>query len=154
MYRTDETDELERPSQHYDPVPAPPDCGEGGPTSAAGDAAALHPETSEAPQAKRGPGPRPPKLRDQKTLSPRPTAPKEAPQPSRGRSVYWAFALLPLALVAGGYWYVIGGQIVSTDDAYVEADKVGISTDVSGIVQDVDVGENQYVAAGIFRPTL
>src|SRR5262249_49395990 len=35
-----------------------------------------------------------------------------------------------------------------TDDAYVEADKVGISTDVSGIVQDIDVTENQQVTAG------
>src|SRR4029450_8845568 len=45
-------------------------------------------------------------------------------------------------------WYVTGGQIMSTDDAYVEADKVGISTDVSGIVQDGDVTENQHVQAG------
>jgi membrane fusion protein, multidrug efflux system len=58
------------------------------------------------------------------------------------------FALLPLVLLIGGYWYVTGGQIVSEDDAYVDADKVGISTDVSGIVQDVDVRENQHVTAG------
>ena len=38
--------------------------------------------------------------------------------------------------------------MMSTDDAYVEADKVGISTDVSGIVKDVDVAENQHVDAG------
>jgi membrane fusion protein (multidrug efflux system) len=57
-------------------------------------------------------------------------------------------ALLPLALIAGGYWYVIGGSVMSTDDAYVEADKVGISTDVSGIVQEVGVTENQQVKAG------
>jgi membrane fusion protein (multidrug efflux system) len=37
---------------------------------------------------------------------------------------------------------------MSTDDAYVEADKVGISTDVSGIVKTIDVTENQQVAAG------
>jgi len=61
----------------------------------------------------------------------------------------WAlFALLPLALVAGGYWYVTGGQVMSTDNAYVEADKVGISTDVSGTVQNIDVSENQHVTAG------
>src|ERR1700742_571005 len=48
------------------------------------------------------------------------------------------FALLALALAAGAYWYVSGGQIMSTDDAYVEPDKVGISTDISGIVQNVD----------------
>jgi len=58
------------------------------------------------------------------------------------------FALLPLALVAGGYWYVTGGQVMSTDDAYIEADKVGISTDVSGIVKDVDVAENLHVNPG------
>jgi len=56
--------------------------------------------------------------------------------------------LLPLALIAGGYWYVTGGQVMSVDDAYVEANKVGISTDVSGIVKEVDVTENQHVEAG------
>ena len=35
--------------------------------------------------------------------------------------------------------------MMSTDDAYVEADKVGISTDVSGIVKEIDVTENQHV---------
>ena len=58
------------------------------------------------------------------------------------------FALLPLVLLVGVYWYVTGGRIMSSDDAYVEAEKVGISTDVSGIVKDVDVTENQYVKAG------
>jgi membrane fusion protein, multidrug efflux system len=38
--------------------------------------------------------------------------------------------------------------VMSTDDAYVQADKVGISTDVSGIVQDVAVKDNQHVDAG------
>ncbi len=61
----------------------------------------------------------------------------------------WAlFALLPLVLIVAGYWYVTGGQVMSTDDAYVNAEKVGISTDVSGMVQDVDVTNNQYVTAG------
>ena len=58
------------------------------------------------------------------------------------------FLLLPLALIAGAYWYVTGGQVMSTDDAYVEANKVGVSTDVSGIVKEVDVTENQHVEAG------
>src|SRR6202044_1920818 len=58
------------------------------------------------------------------------------------------FALLPLALVFGAYWYVTGGQVVSMDDAYVEADKVGISTDVPGTVTEVGVTENQHVQAG------
>jgi membrane fusion protein, multidrug efflux system len=58
------------------------------------------------------------------------------------------FALLPLALIVGTYWYITGGQVVSMDDAYVEADKVGVSTDVPGIVAEVAVTENQHVQAG------
>jgi len=58
------------------------------------------------------------------------------------------FGLLPLALVIGGIWYVMGGQIMSSDNAYVNAEIVGISTDVAGIVQDVDVHENQHVTEG------
>jgi membrane fusion protein, multidrug efflux system len=58
------------------------------------------------------------------------------------------FILLPLALIAGGYRYVTGGQVMSADDAYVEADKVGVSTDVSGVVNEVEVTENQHVEAG------
>jgi membrane fusion protein (multidrug efflux system) len=37
---------------------------------------------------------------------------------------------------------------MSTDDAYVNAETVGISTDVSGIVQQINVGENQHVDKG------
>ena len=52
----------------------------------------------------------------------------------RERIRWMLFALLPLALLVGGYFYVSGGQIMSTDDAYVQAERVGISTDVSVIV--------------------
>jgi membrane fusion protein, multidrug efflux system len=58
------------------------------------------------------------------------------------------FLVLPVALIAGGYWYVTGGKVMSVDDAYVESDKVGVSTDVSGVVKEVDVAENQHVAPG------
>jgi membrane fusion protein (multidrug efflux system) len=58
------------------------------------------------------------------------------------------FALLPFVLIIGAYWYVTGGQVVSMDDAYVEAEKVGVSTDVPGIVAEVGVTENQHVEAG------
>lgn len=63
------------------------------------------------------------------------------------------FALLPLALVAVGYEYVTGGQIMSTENAYVQADMIGVATDVSGIVAEVAVHENQIVKAGdvLFR---
>ena len=79
----------------------------------------------------------------------RPAGAEKTPQSPARRRVRWAlFALLPLALLAGAYWYVAGGQVMSMDDAYVEADKVGVSTDVSGIVSQVDVTENQHVEAG------
>src|SRR5258705_8829492 len=71
------------------------------------------------------------------------------PRSSRRSWLRWAlFLLLPLALIAGGYWYVTGGQVMSTDDSYVEADKVGVSTDVSGIVEEIGVSENQHVETG------
>jgi membrane fusion protein, multidrug efflux system len=67
----------------------------------------------------------------------------------RRERIRWTlFALLPLALLVGGYFYVSGGQIMSTDDAYVQAERVGISTDVSGIVQEVAVKDNEHVEAG------
>jgi membrane fusion protein, multidrug efflux system len=80
--------------------------------------------------------------------------PEKAPRSPRRRWLRWvSFALLPLALSAGGYWYVTGGRVMSTDNAYVEADKVGISTDISGIVKEIDVRNNQRVEDGqvLFR---
>ncbi len=58
------------------------------------------------------------------------------------------FALLPIALIAGGYFYVTGGQIMETDNAYLQADMVGVSTDVAGTVASVNVHENEEVKAG------
>jgi membrane fusion protein, multidrug efflux system len=66
----------------------------------------------------------------------------------RSRARWVLFALLPIALIAGAYWYVTGGSVMSTDDAYVNAEKVGIATDISGIVQDVLVHDNEHVSAG------
>lgn len=58
------------------------------------------------------------------------------------------FAVLPIALAAGLYAYATGGRTVSIDDAYVDTDKVGVSTDIAGTVAEVAVTENQRVAAG------
>ena len=62
--------------------------------------------------------------------------------------------VIPLvAAVAGGLFYVSGGRYVSTDDAYVHAAKLMVSTDVSGIVDSVNVREGQSVKTGdvLFR---
>jgi membrane fusion protein, multidrug efflux system len=58
------------------------------------------------------------------------------------------FALLPIALAAGAYYYVVGGQIMSTDNAYVQADAVGVSTDVPGTVVAIEVHNNEAVKKG------
>lgn len=88
-----------------------------------------------------------------------PPRPAPSPRPRRRRLSrrqivrLTLLMLLPIALVIGGYWYVTGGREVSTYNAYVDADKVGVSTDVSGIVKEIDVQENESVAAGqvLFR---
>jgi membrane fusion protein (multidrug efflux system) len=62
--------------------------------------------------------------------------------------------LAPVLVVAGSlYFYLGGGRYVSTDNAYVRADMLAVSTDVSGIVKSVDVTDNQHVEAGqvLFR---
>jgi len=60
-----------------------------------------------------------------------------------------------VVLVAGAsaYFYLTGGRYVGTDDAYVKAAQLMVSTDVSGLVKDVDVREGQPVKAGdvLFR---
>lgn len=55
--------------------------------------------------------------------------------------------------VAGGITWLRSGRYVSTDDAYVHAAKLMVSTDVSGLVSSVEVHEGQTVKAGdiLFR---
>ncbi|MDB6141366.1 MAG: hemolysin secretion protein [Pseudomonas sp.] len=74
------------------------------------------------------------------------SAPPARPQRQRVRTAL--FMLLPIALLVGGYLYVTGGQIISTDNAYIQADHVGVSTDVSGLVASVEVKDNQRVTQG------
>jgi membrane fusion protein (multidrug efflux system) len=73
---------------------------------------------------------------------------RKLPTSRRERVRWMLFGLLPIALIIGGLWYVLGGAIMSTDDAYVDAEKVGISTDVAGIVQSVEIKDNAHVDAG------
>lgn len=86
-------------------------------------------------------------------LTPRP---KLAAEPRRrlmaGMRRYRRFLLLvvlPLvAAVAGFTFYLNGGRYVTTDDAYVGAQKVLITSDVSGKIINVTVKEGQQVATG------
>ena len=125
-----------------------------GEAPAAASAVALRASKGDAPSARPNPSDAAPaRLEPVRQLPQRPAEPAsksdEPARPARRRGMRRAlFALLPLALITGGYVYIAGGQVMSTDDAYVEADKVGVSTDVSGIVKEVDITENQQVAAG------
>lgn len=57
--------------------------------------------------------------------------------------------VLPLvALVGGLAFYLSGGRYASTDDAYVGAQKVLITPDISGKIEKVLVNEGQRVKAG------
>jgi membrane fusion protein (multidrug efflux system) len=53
-----------------------------------------------------------------------------------------------LAVLVGGFLYLTGGRYISTDNAYVGAQKVLITPDVSGKVIHVAVREGQHVNPG------
>jgi len=103
---------------------------------------ALEPAALEAPTKEPQPQP-----------APVIAAPPAPVKPKRSLTRPILFALLPIALIAGGYYYVIGGQIMTTDNAYIQAQSLGVSTDVSGTVQEIDVHENEAVKKGdvLFR---
>lgn len=74
--------------------------------------------------------------------SPRPAA-------NRRRTRLLLLVVVPaLVLLGAGAIYLQGGRYVETDNAYVKADKVPISTEVLGRVAKVFVDENQQVKAG------
>ena len=57
--------------------------------------------------------------------------------------------VLPLvALVAGLTFYLNGGRYVTTDDAYVGAQKILITPDISGKIDKIAVKEGQWVSSG------
>src|ERR1700710_36180 len=85
------------------------------------------------------------------------TPPKKiAAEPRRrllaGLRKYRRFLLLvvlPLAALIGGLtFYLSGGRYVTTDDAYVGAQKVLITPDISGKIEKVVVREGQRVNEG------
>jgi membrane fusion protein (multidrug efflux system) len=79
-----------------------------------------------------------------------------AAEPRRKRSS-WRLVLLlsvPLILLAvGGYFWLTSGRYVSTDNAYVQQDMVSVAPEITGIVDQVYVHENQPVHRGdlLFR---
>ncbi len=84
------------------------------------------------------------------------TAAPATPEPRAKRT--WVRPLLmfgvPLIIIAiAGYMWATSGRFVSTDNAYVQQDKVSVASDVAGRIVAVNVHENQLVKAGdlLFR---
>ncbi|HEY0721213.1 MAG TPA: HlyD family secretion protein [Gammaproteobacteria bacterium] len=74
--------------------------------------------------------------------------------PSRKRRRRVLLIGVPFAvLCVSALVYLLGGRYVETENAYVKADKIPVSVEVSGTVRDVLVRENQSVGAGevLFR---
>lgn len=76
---------------------------------------------------------------------------ERVPRPGRARALL--FLLLPAILLSIGWAYLAGGRYISTDSAYIQAERVGVATDVSGLVDSVEVQDNQQVSKGqvLFR---
>ncbi|HKJ95016.1 MAG TPA: HlyD family secretion protein [Gammaproteobacteria bacterium] len=74
--------------------------------------------------------------------------------PRRGnRGAIVAATAFALAALAGGVYWFITRNLVSTDDAFIEANVTQISPRVSGPIDEVDVSDNQTVQKGdvLFR---
>ena len=77
------------------------------------------------------------------------TVPETADAPPRRWGRLVLMLAVPLAILIGGviYWLSLQGK-VSTDDAYVKQDKVSISSEVGGKIQQIFVKNGDHVKAG------
>src|SRR6476469_7163302 len=74
---------------------------------------------------------------------------RPSPGRRRGRLRLLLLVVVPaIVLVLGVGFYLAGGRYISTDNAYVGAEKVLITPDISGKVSRVRVREGQHVQAG------
>src|SRR3954468_13983407 len=82
--------------------------------------------------------------------------PDQAPAKERKKRPWRLILMLsvPLVLVLiGGYMWLTSGRYVSTDNAYVQQDMVSVAPEVTGVITEVLVHENQHVHRGdiLFR---
>src|SRR3954469_24412592 len=66
---------------------------------------------------------------------------------SRKKLIRWTLMAggVLVVMIGGGAWWLAGGRWVETDDAYVQADSMTVSTDVSGVVASIPVHEGEVV---------
>lgn len=82
------------------------------------------------------------------------TVVEAAPPKKRGNRRFVLMLALPVILaVGGGYLWLTGGRYASTDNAYLEQNRVTITADQSGRIVEVAVNENDHVKKGdlLFR---
>jgi membrane fusion protein (multidrug efflux system) len=82
-----------------------------------------------------------------------PVAPVEAPARKKRSARSFLLPIIGLALLGAGSWYgynywTDGRFMITTDDAYVQADMSFVSPKISGYIDKVLVNENQKVKAG------
>ncbi|WP_051308934.1 HlyD family secretion protein [Desulfogranum japonicum] len=69
-----------------------------------------------------------------------------SPKTKRRRILFLAGPCIVLAATVFFYW--TGGRYVETDNAYIQADKVIISAEVSGTIESIHIKENAQVKKG------
>lgn len=118
----------------------------------ANDVSAAPAHEAPAPTAERPAVEKPDQItarRDAPAKAPVSRAPAKAVQRGRARRGLRAFLMLggiAAVAVASGMLWLRGGRYVSADNAYIRASKLMVSTDVSGLVSEVDVREGEKVA--------
>ncbi|RWO60433.1 HlyD family secretion protein [Mesorhizobium sp.] len=106
-------------------------------------------EVRPFPNAKVAPAAEAPNPPSEPATSP----PAEAPAKKKRSARSFLLPIIALGLLGAGAWYgydywTDGRFMISTDDAYVQADMAFISPKISGYVDQVKVTENQQVKAG------
>ena len=78
-----------------------------------------------------------------------PDAPRERGPLHRRRSVVFPLLLLVVLAVAGAaYWYLKVRGVIATDDAYVDGDRVSVSTKMLGRIVELGADEGDTVQEG------
>jgi membrane fusion protein (multidrug efflux system) len=104
-------------------------------------------------QARREAAPAPERITPVPSELPKPAEAPSADKPKGKRPVrkIAAMILLPLILAGAGWygyhWWVVGRFVVTTDDAYIEANNATLAAKVSGYVDAVEVSDNAHVKA-------
>jgi membrane fusion protein (multidrug efflux system) len=106
-------------------------------------------ETGGAGRSRREPPPAPvsvPAGGDKPTPGPGAASPRR----KKMHAILLAIALVVLGGVGfyGWHWWTVGRFLETTDDAYLQADKVTVAPRIAGYVAEVLVGDNQPVKAG------